>query len=154
MKAEGETAYEPHILIRMEAIKPKKTNEVATIMAYAEKDRTGVLAGRSFANPTFDSLVKPLLGLLGDTQAKIASNDETAAADAERISDDEKARVSESSKLLAQFKAKIALAETAAALKEIGGAITPQIKSKMLTSDVSELREAYQSREAELPKAA
>ena len=47
MKAEGETPYEPHILIRMEAVKPKKTNEVATIVAYAEKDRTGVLAGRS-----------------------------------------------------------------------------------------------------------
>jgi hypothetical protein len=45
MKAEGETAYEPHILIRMEAIKPKKTNELAQIVAYAEKDRTGVLAG-------------------------------------------------------------------------------------------------------------
>src|SRR5260221_508225 len=42
MKAEGETPYEPHILIRMEALKPKKTNEVATIIAYAEKDRTGV----------------------------------------------------------------------------------------------------------------
>jgi hypothetical protein len=55
MKAEGETAYEPHILIRMEAIKPKKTNELAQIVAYAEKDRTGVLAGRSFVNPTFDS---------------------------------------------------------------------------------------------------
>ncbi|HJZ13825.1 MAG TPA: AAA family ATPase, partial [Acidobacteriota bacterium] len=56
MKAEGETAYEPHILLRMEAIKPKKTNEIAQIVAYAEKDRTGVLAGRSFVNPTFDSL--------------------------------------------------------------------------------------------------
>jgi hypothetical protein len=30
MKAEGETPYEPHILIRMEAIRPKKTNEIAT----------------------------------------------------------------------------------------------------------------------------
>ena len=30
MKAEGETPYEPHILIRMEAIKPKRSNELAT----------------------------------------------------------------------------------------------------------------------------
>src|SRR5580765_7412151 len=37
MKAEGETPYEPHILIRMEVIRPKKTNEVADIVAYAEK---------------------------------------------------------------------------------------------------------------------
>jgi hypothetical protein len=152
MKAEGETAYEPHILIRMEALKPRKTNEIATIIAYAEKDRTGVLAGRSFANPTFDTLVKPLLGLLGDTQAQIATNDETASADAERIADDEKARITESQKLLTQLKAKIALAETTDALKEIGNSITPQVKAKMLTADVAELREAYQSREVEIPK--
>lgn len=152
MKAEGETAYEPHILIRMEAIKPKKTHELATIVAYAEKDRTGVLAGRSFMNPTYESMIKQLLPLLGDTQARIASSDETAAADAERISDEEKERVTNSAKLLAEFKAKITLAETAAALKEIGKSITPQVKAKMVTSDVTDLRDAYQAREAELPK--
>lgn len=152
MKAEGETAYEPHILIRMEAIKPRKTNELATIVAYAEKDRTGVLAGRSFVNPTFESLVKPLLPLLGDTQARIASGDETAAADAERIADEEKERIENSAKILAAFKAKITLAETASALKEIGKSITPQVKAKMITTDVTELREAYQVREKELPQ--
>lgn len=151
MKAEGETAYEPHILIRMEAIKPKKTHELATIVAYAEKDRTGVLAGRSFVNPTFDSLVKPLLGLLGDTQARIASGDETAAKDAESIADEEKERVANSAKVLADYKAKITLAKTAAELKAIGNSITPQVKAKMLTTDVTELREAYQAREKELP---
>lgn len=151
MKAEGETPYEPHILIRMEAIKPKKTNELAQIVAYAEKDRTGVLAGRSFVNPTFDSLVKPLLSLLGDTQARIATGDETAAQDAESITDAEKARVESSAKLLAELKAKITLAENAAALKEIGKGITPQIKAQMVPADVADLREAYQARESELP---
>lgn len=151
MKAEGETAYEPHILIRMEAIKPRKTNELATIVAYAEKDRTGVLAGRSFVNPTYESMIKQLLPLLGDTQARIASSDETATADAERIADEEKERIANSAKILAEFKAKITLAETAAALKEIGKSITPQVKAKMVTTDVTELREAYQVREKELP---
>lgn len=152
MKAEGETAYEPHILIRMEALKPKKTHELAQIIAYAEKDRTGVLAGRSFINPTFDMLVKPLLPLLGDTQARIASGDETAAKDAESIADDEKERVANSAKILADYKAKITLVQDAAALKEIGKSITPQVKSKMLTTDVTELRDAYQLREKELPQ--
>lgn len=152
MKAEGETAYEPHILIRMEAIKPKKTHELATIVAYAEKDRTGVLAGRSFINPTFESMVKQLLPLLGETQARIATSDETAAADAESIADEEKERITNSAKLLAEFKAKITLAATAAALKEIGKSITPQVKAKMITTDVTELREAYQAREKELPQ--
>jgi hypothetical protein len=151
MKAEGETAYEPHILIRMEAIKPKKTNELAQIVAYAEKDRTGVLAGRSFINPTFDSLVKPLLGLLGDTQARIAPSDETAAQDAESISDDEKERVANSAKILAEFKAKITLTKNQKELTDIGKSITPQVKAKMITSDVTELREFYQAREKDMP---
>jgi hypothetical protein len=73
MRAEGETPYEPHILIRMESMRPKKTNEVAQIFAYAEKDRTGVLSGRSFQNPSFETLCKPLLGLLGSVQAQIAA---------------------------------------------------------------------------------
>lgn len=151
MKAEGETAYEPHILIRMEAIKPKKTMELAQIVAYAEKDRTGVLAGRSFVNPTFDSLVKPLLGLLGDTQAKIATGDETAAKDAEQIADDDRARAETSANLLKEWSAKITLAATADDLKKLGKLITPQLKAQMLAADVAELREKYQEREKELP---
>lgn len=152
MRAEGETAYEPHILIRMESIRPKKTQEVAQIIAYAEKDRTGVLAGRSFINPTFETLVKPLLGLLGDTQARIATGDETAAKDAEQIADEERAREEKSAELLKEWSAKITLAKDTAALKEVGKQITPQLKSQMLAADVATLRDAYQAREKELPQ--
>ena len=154
MKAEGETPYEPHILIRMEAVKPRKSNELATIIAYAEKDRTGVLAGRSFANPTFDTLAKPLLGLLGGSQAQIATADETAAADAERIASDEAARAEKSAALLKEWAAKITLAADAKALKEIGSAITPKLKAQMFPQDVASLRDAYQARESELQKVA
>jgi len=48
-----------HILLRMESIK-RRNDEVASIVAYAEKDRTGVLSGRSFVNPTFDTFASPL----------------------------------------------------------------------------------------------
>jgi hypothetical protein len=154
MKAEGETAYEPHILIRMEAVKPRKSHEMATIYAYAEKDRTGVLSGRSFANPTFDTLIKPLLGLLGETQAKIATGDETASADAERIADDERARTEKSAALLKEWTAKVTLAADLDALKAVGKDITPALKAQMLAADVTALREAYQAREKELPRAA
>ena len=150
MKAEGETAYEPHILIRMEAIKPKKTNEVAQIVAYAEKDRTGVLAGRSFINPNFETLCKPLLPLLGGVQAHMASTDETAATDAEQIAADDAARTEKSGELLKDWSARIQLAKDAKSLKDVGKEITPQLKSQMLTADVATLREAYQVREKEL----
>lgn len=150
MKAEGETPYEPHILIRMEAIKPKKANEIAQIVAYAEKDRTGVLAGRSFVNPTFESLCKPLLPLLGGTQAQMATSDETAARDAEELAEQERQRATRSADLLRELSAKIALARDPKALKAIGGEITPKVKAEMLPSDVAALREIYQIRERDV----
>jgi len=147
MKAEGETPYEPHILIRMEAIKPKKTNEVAQIVAYAEKDRTGVLAGRSFINPNFDTLCRPLLTLLGGTQAHVPTSDETAVADAERMADDDRARAERSDALMREWTAKINLAKTPSDLKALGKDITPQLKAQMTPADVYALRETYQERE-------
>ena len=120
MKAEGETPYEPHILIRMEAIKPRKTNEVAMIVAYAEKDRTGVLAGRSFINPTFESLCKPLLPLLGASQAQIDTLDQAAMKDAEAIADEEANRLTRSAALLKEWTAQVNLAKSHEALKQIG----------------------------------
>lgn len=153
MKAEGETPYEPHILIRMESVKPKKANEVAQIFAYAEKDRTGVLAGRSFQNPNFETLCKPLLPLLGSIQAHVATSDETASRDAEELADQERKREAESARLLRELSAKIALAVDPKALKDIGKAITPALKAQMLPADVAAVREVYQTREAELGKA-
>ncbi len=147
MRAEGETPYEPHILIRMEGIRPKKTNEVAQIIAYAEKDRTGVLSGRSFINPNFDSLCKPLIGLLGSVQAQIETGDESAAHDAEAIAAQDREREAESTKLLREFSARIDLAADAKALKVIGKEITKEIKAQMIPADVAVLREKYQVRE-------
>lgn len=150
MKAEGETPYEPHILIRMEAVKPKKTNELAQIVAYAEKDRTGVLAGRSFINPNFDTLCRPLLGLLGSTQAHMQTVDEASVADAEEIAKQDAEREKASAEKLAELSAQITLCKDAAALKAIGKGITPQVKAQMLPADVAALREKYQEREQAL----
>src|SRR5262249_50728948 len=69
MKAEGETAYEPHVCIRMESVKAKK-HQLATPTAFVEKDRTGILQGKTIPFPTYDLVAKPLLGLLGSTQGK------------------------------------------------------------------------------------
>ncbi len=150
MKAEGETPYEPHILIRMEAIKPRKTNELAMIVAYAEKDRTGVLAGRSFINPTFDSLCKPLLPLLGATQAQIESLDATAVKDAETLAADEALRIALSAENLKEWTAQVNLAKSPEQLKQVGKLITPELKAQMTPQDVQGLREAYQARERDL----
>ena len=150
MKAEGETPYEPHILIRMEAIRPRKTNEIADIVAYAEKDRTGVLSGRSFVNPTFETLCKPLLGLLGGEQAKMASSDETASQDAEALSEAERIRATEGDDLFKNFTARITLVTDLPGLKGIGTELTPKMKAKLGPDHVGNLRELYQKREKEL----
>jgi hypothetical protein len=152
MKAEGETPYEPHILIRMEQVKARRTNEVAQIVAYAEKDRTGILSGRSYVNPTFDQLCRPLLPLLGATQAQMETLDATAAKDAERLAEDESDRIAKSEGLLKEMAARIALTKTSTELKKLGDEITPQLKSQMTTPDVQDLREAYLKRSKELPK--
>lgn len=154
MRAEGETPYEPHILIRMESVRPKKTNEVAQIFAYAEKDRTGVLSGRSFQNPNFETICKPLLGLLGSVQAHIATGDEAAVKDAEALQQQDKERETGSAETLKNFKARIDLVKDHASLKAIGKEITPAVKATMLPAHVADLREHYQHREAQLAPAA
>ena len=75
MRAEGETAYEPDVLVRLEAHKADR-KQTAVPVAHVEKDRTGVLAGRTIPWPTFDNLARPLLGLLGTTQAALPTDDE------------------------------------------------------------------------------
>jgi hypothetical protein len=152
MKAEGETAYEPHILIRMEQIKARKTNEKGSVVAYIEKDRTGVLSGRSFLNPTFEMLGKPLLPLLGAVQAQIEGTDETAQKDADEIAAQDAERTKNSAEHLRKFSLAIMAAHDLRALKAVGGDITPKLKAQMTPADVEKLREAYLVREAELPK--
>lgn len=152
-RGEGETAYEPHILLRMESIKPKKTNEVATIIAYAEKDRTGVLSGRSFMNPTFDTICRPLLPLLGDKQAHVATEGETGNIDAEELTKQDAEREQVSAQTLKDYSARLTLAKSKDELKAIGKEITPKLKASMLPADVASLREKYQERETEIGRA-
>lgn len=142
MKAEGETPYEPHILIHMIAVKNQKSGD-ATITAFAEKDRTGVLAGRTIANPTFDNLIKPILPLLGGTQAKIEADDNTAAVDAEALTEQDAEKEKESAEILKRYSGKILSCTNKDELKDIEKEITPELKKKMTTNHVSELREKY-----------
>ena len=149
MKAEGETPYEPHILLHMESVKNGKDRTV-TVTAFAEKDRTGVLAGQVIEWPSFENVIKPLLPLLGDTQARIESDEETSARDAERLSEEEKHRIQESERTLSRFQSRFRLCETLEELKAIGAEITPELKKTMTQSDVAELREAYLDAEEKL----
>ena len=79
LRAEGETGYEsPMSSSASRATKRNRSEAPATILAHVEKDRTGVLAGASIEWPGFDTIAKPLLGLLGSTQAPVPRDDEVA----------------------------------------------------------------------------
>ena len=162
MKAEGETQYEPHILLRMEPLKDKRGN--TTYTAFAEKDRTGVLSGKTLTlwsgkqksspQQTYDLLVKPILPLLGDTQARMDTDDEVGMKDAEALDAQEKQKIRHSEDLLNKLSARISLANDADELKKIGKEITPEIKRQMMPGDVTALRNNYQQAERRLNNSA
>lgn len=139
MKAEGETQYEPHITIRMEDPKVAKSEPLAIF----EKDRTGILQAKAIPGPNFENTIAKIVPYLGLVQAKIESEDETAAKDAEGLASADAARESESANLLKEWRARLDIASTkgAKALSDESKAITPAIKKQMLPSHVGELRE-------------
>jgi hypothetical protein len=150
LKAEGETAYEPHILIHMETVKRKKGDAVIT--AYAEKDRTGILSGKTIQFPNFDSLIKPLLPLLGEKQALVEDPDAVAAKDAEILSQDENTKEKDGQDIVRRMCALITLCKDVKDLKAIGREITPELKKRMTPQQVTELRDAYLEMEGKLTK--
>lgn len=157
MKAEGETAYEPHILLRMEGVKQKrddgksvKKNAIAIPTMFVIKDRTGILQGHTIEYPNFDT-VAPIMGLLGKTQAKIETDDESSAKDVEALRQEERARSAESDRLKRDYLAKFELCRTKEAVEEVAKALTPDVKKKMRNPDLDEVREAYRKAAAGLP---
>lgn len=56
MKAEGETGYEPSVLVLMERETDVKTNQVVRV-AYVLKERFDVIDGHSFRNPAFQDFM-------------------------------------------------------------------------------------------------
>lgn len=145
MKAEGETPYEPHILVRMECVKQSRKAKVqGVITAFAEKDRTGILQGQLIELPDFDSLAAPLLPYLaGGVQAQVQSSDDAALQDASALHQAEREKATASRILRERFEARLHLAEGIKQVTAIGNEITPAVKKQMTTVDLTSLREAY-----------
>ena len=100
MKAEGETAYEPHMLIHMTQMRKDDHatgQSKGSIVAYFEKDRTGLFNCKSFTSPTFKDLEPAIQLLDGDEQRHLDSEDEASEKDALLI-DEKRAKKEEVSK--------------------------------------------------------
>jgi hypothetical protein len=145
MRAEGETAYEPDVLIRLESYKSGR-KDPAVPLAHVEKDRTGVLAGQSIPWPSFDNSARPLLGLLGVTQAALPSDDEVGRQDADALAQQEDDYLERSLELAAGYTARFALADAVGVLERLGKELTPEVKARMAAKDLAGVRWAYATR--------
>lgn len=142
MKAEGETQYEPHICARMES-----DAEAGCVWAYFEKDRTGILANKRLANPSF-ATIEPLIPLLGDVQAQAEDDDERAAKDSELLDAEDTKRAEKGAKSKGLFDGFLARIQASETMEEIG-ALSIEIKkaSRSLTADhLDVLRQVRASR--------
>jgi AAA domain len=149
MRAEGETAYEPDVLIRLEPHKPTK-KALAIPVAHVEKDRTGILAGQSIAWPMFDNIAKPLLGLLGATQAVLPTDDEVSQQDADALTRQEQQRVERSAEQAAEYTTRFGQADAVEALERLGKELTAEVKSRLTAKDLARVRRAYATRLGQL----
>lgn len=99
MKVEGETAYEPDVLVLMERFEEvmgqdKKVWREATVL----KDRSGLIDGQTITNPTFEHF-EPVLNYLlvidgdGSTPAPAKQDSELFTTDEERAANRKKATI-------------------------------------------------------------
>jgi hypothetical protein len=152
LRAEGETGYEPDVLVRLESHKANR-KAPATILAHVEKDRTGVLAGATIEWPGFDTIAKPLLGLLGSTQAPVPCDDEVAMRDADALERQEEERLRRSAEVAGEYATRIAAASNAEELRRVGQQLTPDVKSRLVLNDLERVRHLYGKRLASLKEA-
>lgn len=150
MRAEGETAYEPHICLRME--ESKKKSDGAEYLCHVEKDRTGVLSGKTIVNPTF-AMVEPLLPLLGEVQAPVEDEDERIAKDSELLDkqreEKDKAKSEKSAGIFQAFQPRIMTAKSLADLGSVAEELKKQ-KRYLLEEHGNALNEMYKSRREKL----
>lgn len=115
MKAEGETPYEPNFLFQF---KPEwQDDKTQRISAFVEKDRSGILQGKTLYEPT-PSDIEPIIKYLSaGQQAKFGSLEDAAEKDAAGLEAQEQKARDERKALFEQIKAAISSSRDLAQLK-------------------------------------
>jgi hypothetical protein len=80
MKSEGETPYEPHILGRMVPDRDKAGGYIINV--FFEKDRSGILGGKEFSWPNYQTIAPVVAYLSGENQGTVGSLEDAAEKDA------------------------------------------------------------------------
>lgn len=155
MRAEKETGHEPDLVGRMESVKQKvgkvvNNKAVAIPTVFFEKDRSSTHYGKLIQWPNFDSVIAPLLGLLGDTQTPVPDEEESAHEDADALAKQARDKHIQSNALAKILFAEIALATQAEDPKTVLNVIGEKIRvakaAKRLSNwDLGQLRGAFEA---------
>lgn len=109
-RTEGETEYEFPLELRMQ--EHRSEGKASAWIAHVEKDRTGILSGRTLSNPDFET-IRGIVSILGTEAREAPDEDERLAADSELLNDPKAAgKAAKSGGLLAKFQAEIATSAT------------------------------------------
>jgi len=138
MRAERETMYEPHIVIRL-------TND-GVVRAFVEKDRTGILAGQTIEWPNYENICNKLEKALGgNEQAKLHDDELVSMYDAEVITAEENKRAQEAGNAFRYAMQLIEDAMNTAELEYAGKEIS-RCRFVISADDIVKLREAYSTK--------
>jgi hypothetical protein len=150
MKAEGETAYEPHVLVRMiSAWQPDKSCRVE---AFVEKDRSGILSNRTIPEPNYATF-EPLVRYLNKgVQVKIGSLEDSTEQDIKLIEAEQERIMLERQTIYEQIRTAIVGAKDLAQLKAAWG--LTQGKKTRLGDLMDQLEAAKDGRKTELVQGA
>lgn len=149
MKAEGETPHEPHVLGRM---RPERDAEGGYIVkVFFEKDRSGILTGRTLDWPNYQTIAPVVNYLTGTAQGKMGSEEASAEKDAAALEAQAQREKTEKESLFDQIKTAIQGAKTLGELKT-AYELTRGKKTKLGEDLFSQLETAKETRKAELTR--
>jgi hypothetical protein len=137
MEAEKNTEYETTLFLRMERVDDNN-------VAYVIRDRASALTGKSFKNPTGESLGVPILAGLGKVHEIVESEDDVAMRDAAAL-DANRDAVAKSIETATIWIKKIEAADTVPQLKGLNGSIGGDIDS-MRKIEADSVRGEYTKR--------
>lgn len=115
MKAEGESPHEPHILCRMSPERDSQGGYI--IQMFCEKDRSGIMTGRTFEWPNYKTIEPVVAYLKGGEQGKLGMPEDSAEIDAAAQEREQEKAASARQSLYEQIRAALLAARTPEELK-------------------------------------
>lgn len=147
MKAEGETPHEPHVLGRMRPERDEAGGYI--IKVFFEKDRSGILTGRTIDWPNYATIAPVVNYLSGTQQGKMGTEEETAERDAAALETQAQKTARERETLFSQIRTALTNARSLEELKS-AWELTKGKKTRLGEELFSQLETAKEARKAEV----